>query len=149
MLATAAGVAAAVHTIVPGFAWPEAFVLGSILAPTDPVAAVAVLQRLNVAPRLASLVEGESLVNDGVGLVAYRVAVGATTSGTFSLVDAGGQFVLIAAGGVAIGLAVGWVVAHVRTRVDDAPVEIALSLFTPYLAYVAAEARPSPGSWQP
>ena len=140
VLATAAGVAVAVHAIVPGFAWPEAFVLGAILAPTDPVAAVAILQRLNVAPRLTSLIEGESLINDGVGLTAYRVAVGAATSGAFSLLSAGGQFLLVAAGGVVIGLVVGWAVAHVRTRIDDAPVEIALSLFTPYLAYVAAEA---------
>jgi CPA1 family monovalent cation:H+ antiporter len=140
VVASTAGVAAAVHAVVPGFAWPEAFVLGAILAPTDPVAAVAVMQRLNVAPRIAALVEGESLVNDGVGLVAYRVAVGATVSGSFSLLSAGGDFLLTGFGGVAAGLAIGWVVHKVRVRIDDAPTEIALSLFTPYLAYVAAEA---------
>jgi Na+/H+ antiporter len=138
--ATTAAVAAAVHAVVPGFAWPEAFVLGAILAPTDPVAAVAVMQRLNVSPRLGSLIEGESLVNDGFGLVAYRVAVGATTSGTFSALSAGVDFVAVAAGGVLVGLAAGWAIAHARKRIDDAPVEIALSLFTPYLAYVVAEA---------
>ncbi|MBI5105779.1 MAG: Na+/H+ antiporter [Solirubrobacterales bacterium] len=143
--ATTAAVAFAVHLVVPGFAWPEAFVLGAILAPTDPVAAVAVMQRLQVAPRIASLVEGESLVNDGVGLVAYRVAVAATATGAFSVLDAGGEFVLTGTGGVAIGLAVGWAVAALRRRIDDPPVEIALSLFTPYLAYVTAEAAHTSG----
>jgi monovalent cation/hydrogen antiporter len=137
---TTVAVAAAVHAVVPGFAWPEAFVLGAIRAPTDPVAAVAVMQRLNVPPRLASLVEGESLVNDGLGLVLYRVAVGAAVTGAFSLGDAALQLVLTSAGGVAAGLAIGWLVERVRRRIDDAPVEIALSLFTPYLAYVVAEA---------
>lgn len=138
--ATTAVVAVAVHLVVPGFGWPEAFVLGAILAPTDPVAAVAVMQRLRVPPALGALVEGESLVNDGVGLVLYRLAVGATVSGTFSVLRGAGQLVLVSAGGVAIGLAVGWGLRRLRGRIDDAPVEIALSLFTPYLAYIAAEA---------
>ena len=138
--ATTVGVAAAVHLAVPGFGWPEGFVLGAILAPTDPVAAVSVLQRLRVAPQLSAVIEGESLVNDGLGLVLYRLAVGATVSGTFSVLDGLGDLVTTGAGGVAIGLAVGWVIAHVRRRIDDAPVEITLSLFTPYAAYIAAEA---------
>jgi Na+/H+ antiporter len=140
VIATTAAVAVIVHTVVPGFTWPAAFVLGAILAPTDPVAAIAVVQRLNVSPRIAAVIEGESLVNDGVGLVAYRVAVGAATSGTFSALDAGGQFLLTSAGGVAVGLVVGWVIIRLRSRIDDAPVEIALSLFTPYFAYIGAEA---------
>jgi monovalent cation/hydrogen antiporter len=119
---------------------PMAFVLGAILAPTDPVAATAVFRRTPVPERVAVVVEGESLVNDGVGLVAYRLAIGATASGAFSLLDAGSEFVLTGGGGVAVGLAAGWVIAHARKRIDDAPVEIALSLFTPYLAYVCAEA---------
>jgi monovalent cation/hydrogen antiporter len=126
--------------VVPGFGWAEAFVLGAILAPTDPVAAVAVLQRLRVAPQLAAIIEGESLVNDGLGLVLYRLAVGATVSGTFSVLDGAGDLVTTGLGGVAIGLAAGAVIARVRRRIDDAPIEITLSLFTPYAAYIAAEA---------
>src|SRR4051812_1052942 len=140
VLATMAAVAAAVTLVVPGFGWPEAFVLGAVLAPTDPVAAVAVMQRLRVNPTLSAIVEGESLVNDGVGLVLYRVAVAATVTGAFSLLHAGGQLVLTGAGGVVIGLAVGWCVARIRTRIDEAPLQITLSLFTPYAAYIAAEA---------
>jgi len=137
--ATTVAVAVAMKVAVPGFGWPEAFVLGAILAPTDPVAAVSIMNRLRVDPRLSAIVEGESLVNDGTGLVLYRLAVGATVSGTFSVLDGAWQLVGTGVGGVAIGLAVGWVVNRVRGRIDDAPIEISLSLFTPYAAYIAAE----------
>jgi CPA1 family monovalent cation:H+ antiporter len=138
--ATTVAVAAAVHVVVPGFGWPEAFVLGAILAPTDPVAAVPVLQRLRVAPELSAIIEGESLVNDGVGLVLYRLAVGATVSGTFSVLDGSWRLLSTGAGGVLVGLAVGVAIGRLRSRIDDAPIEICLSLFTPYAAYIAAEA---------
>ncbi len=85
------------------------------------------------------MVEGESLINDATAITAYRVAVVAVTAGTFSLSDAGGRFVIAAAGGVVIGLAVGYVVAFVRSRLDDPPVEITISLLTGYLAYLPAE----------
>src|SRR3954454_5870247 len=138
--ASTVAVAAAITLLVPGFGWAEAFVLGAILSPTDPVAAVAIMQRLRVAPQLSAVIEGESLVNDGTGLVLYRLAVGAAVSGTFSVLDGAWRLVATGAGGVAIGLAVGWVINRVRGRVDDAPIEITLSLFTPYAAYIAAEA---------
>jgi CPA1 family monovalent cation:H+ antiporter len=138
--ATTAAVAVAMKLVVPGFGWPEAFVLGAILAPTDPVAAVSIMNRLRVDPRLSAVIEGESLVNDGTGLVLYRLAVGATVSGTFSILDGAWQLVATGVGGVAIGLAVGWLVAQTRERIDDVPIEITLSLFTPYAAYIAAEA---------
>jgi Na+/H+ antiporter len=138
--ASTVAVAVAVKLLVPGFGWPEGFVLGAILAPTDPVAAVAIMQRLRVTPQLSAIIEGESLVNDGTGLVLYRLAVGATVSGSFSLLDGAWRLVATGAGGVAIGLAVGWLIGAVRARIDDAPIEITLSLFTPYAAYIAAEA---------
>jgi monovalent cation/hydrogen antiporter len=86
------------------------------------------------------VVEGESLVNDGVGLTLYRSAVGAATAGTFSLGSAALQLVLVAAGGVLVGLAVGWVLNALKRRVQETEIEITLSLFTPYAAYIAAEA---------
>jgi CPA1 family monovalent cation:H+ antiporter len=138
--ASTVAVAVAVKLLVPGFGWAEGFVLGAILAPTDPVAAVAIMQRLRVTPQLSAVIEGESLVNDGTGLVLYRLAVGATVSGTFSLLEGAWQLVATGAGGVAIGLAVGWLIGAVRARINDAPIEITLSLFTPYAAYIAAEA---------
>src|SRR3954468_18989622 len=143
--ASTAAVAVAMKLIVPGFGWPEAFVLGAVLAPTDPVASVAIMQRLRVAPQLSAVIEGESLVNDGTGLVLYRLAIGATVSGTFSALNGGYHLVATGVGGVLVGLAVGWLIARVRGRVDDVPIEITLSLFTPYAAYIAAEALGTSG----
>jgi Na+/H+ antiporter len=99
-----------------------------------------VLERAGVPPRLRALLEGESLVNDGSGLTLYKIALGAATSGTFSLLSSAGKLVGIAAGGVAVGLVVGWLAGWVRRRVDDPPVEIAISLLVPYVAFVLAEA---------
>src|SRR3954452_19109194 len=137
--ASTAVVALAITLLVPGFGRSEAFVLGAGLAPTDPVAAGAIMQRLRVNPQLSAIIEGESLVNDGTGLLLYRLAVGATVTGTFSVLHGSWQLVATGAGGVLIGLVVGKLVCRLRGRVDDTPIEICLSLFTPYAAYIAAE----------
>ena len=138
--ASTVAVAVAMKLIVPGFGWAEGFTLGAILAPTDPVAAVAIMQRFRVAPQLQAIIEGESLVNDGTGLVFYKLAVAAVVTGSFSVLNGAWQLVATGTGGVLIGLAVGWLIQRVRGRIDDAPIEITLSLFTPYAAYIAAEA---------
>jgi monovalent cation/hydrogen antiporter len=139
VILTVVVVAAVARLLLGDLSWPMAFVLGAVLAPTDPVAATSVFRRTDVPERVATIVEGEALVNDGIGLSLYRVAVGAATAGTFSLGAAALQTVLVAAGGVAIGLAVGWVLRRVRRRIQEAEIEITLSLFTPYAAYIAAE----------
>src|SRR2546423_3258001 len=140
VLATMAAVAVIAHAIVPGMSWEAAFVLGAIVSPTDPVAATAILQRLDVPRRVVTVVEGESLINDATALVAYRVAVVAVVSGSFSLFDAGARFVLNVVVGAAIGLAVGWVVARLRRSIDNPPVEMAISISTAYFAYLPAQA---------
>jgi CPA1 family monovalent cation:H+ antiporter len=139
VVVTVVVVAVVARLLIGDLSWPMAFVLGAVLAPTDPVAATAVFRHVPVPERVATVVEGESLVNDGVGLTLYRVAVGAATAGTFSLGSALLQTVLVATGGVAIGFAVGWVITHIKRRVQESEIEITLSLFTPYAAYVAAE----------
>ena len=139
VLLTMCAVAVVAHAIIDGLPWAAAFALGAIVAPTDPVAATAIMRRLGVHRRIVAVIEGESLINDGTALVAYRVAVAAAVGGSFSAWEAGLEFVLAAAGGVAIGLAVGWLMAQVRKRLEDPPVEITMSLFTGYLAYLPAD----------
>ena len=89
--------------------------------------------------RIITILEGESLVNDAIALVAYRFALAAVTIGGFSIFRAGGEFVIVSIGGVAIGLLVGVVVAFVRSRIHEPAIEGVVSLLTPYLAYVPAE----------
>jgi NhaP-type Na+/H+ or K+/H+ antiporter len=86
-----------------------------------------------------TILEGESLINDGTALVLYSVAVSAIVTGTFSLPTAGLEFVLYGTGGTAIGLLVGWAISRVRRWIADPLVEITVTLFTPYAAYIPAE----------
>jgi Na+/H+ antiporter len=115
------------------------FVLGAIISPPDAIAATAIADRLNIPRRIVTILEGESLVNDATALVAYRFAVAAVVTGSFSLGQASGQFLLAASGGIVLGLAVGWLAEQFHRRVDDAPIEITVSLLTPYAAYLSAE----------
>jgi Na+/H+ antiporter len=140
VLATMVAVAVVAHALIPGMPWEAAFVLGAIVSPTDPVAASAIFQRLSVPRRVVTVVEGESLINDATALVAYRVAVAAVVSGSFSLLEAGGRFLLNVAVGAAIGLAVGWLVARLRRSIENPPVEMAISISTAYFAYLPAQA---------
>ena len=115
------------------------FVLGAIISPPDAIAATAIADRLKVPRRIVTILEGESLVNDATALVAYRFAVVAVVTGSFSLAHASVQFFVVGIGGILVGLAVGWLAEQFHKRVDDAPIEITVSLLTPFVAYLAAE----------
>jgi CPA1 family monovalent cation:H+ antiporter len=140
VLTTMVIVAAVAHMLIPGLSWAGAFVLGAIVSPTDPTAATAIAERLGLPRRLVALIEGESLVNDGTALVAYKFAVAAVLSGSFSMTDAAGRFALNVVAGIAIGLAVGFVVRQVRKRIGDPALAITVSLLSGYFAYLPAQA---------
>jgi CPA1 family monovalent cation:H+ antiporter len=139
VLATMVVVAAVAHEALD-FGWAEAFVLGAVVSPTDPVAATAIARRLGVPTRTVTIIEGESLINDGTALVAYKFAVAAVVTGSFSMLEASGDFVVSVAGGIAVGIAIGAIIAWVRARLDNPPVEITIALFSAYFAYLPAEA---------
>jgi monovalent cation/hydrogen antiporter len=140
VLVTTVVVAAVAHAVIPGLGWPTAFVLGAVVSPTDPTAATAIAERVGLPRRLVGLIDGESLLNDGTALVAYRVAVVAVVSGSFSLAASTGRFFLAVVGGIAVGLAAGFVVRQVRRRLDDPPLELTISLLTGYIAFLPAQA---------
>jgi Na+/H+ antiporter len=138
VLLTTAFVAVVAHALA-GLPWAAAFVLGAIISPSDAVAATAITSRLRVPRRIVTILEGESLVNDATALVAYRFGIAAMMSGTFSLSEAIGRFLLVALGGTSIGLAVGWLAAHIQRRLNDPPVQMTISLLTPFAAYIPSE----------
>ncbi len=140
VLTTMVIVAFVAHELIPGLGWGGAFVLGAVVSPTDPTAATAIAERLGLPRRLVALIEGESLVNDGTALVAYKFAVVAVVSGTFSFADAAGSFVLNVVGGIGIGLGVGFVVRQLRRRIKDPALAITISLMSGYFAYLPATA---------
>ncbi len=139
VLLTIAAVAWAAHALLPELTWPAAFVLGAIVSPPDPVAAVAVLRRLGAPRDVVTLLEGEGLVNDAAALVAYRIGVAAAVTGAFSPGRAALQFLVTGAGGVIVGLAVGWLIGEVRRRASFPIIENTISLLTPFLAYIPAD----------
>jgi Na+/H+ antiporter len=139
VLATTVTVGVVAHLLVPTLGWPAAFALGAITAPPDAVAATAIFQRLGVPRRVVTILEGESLVNDATALVAYRFAIIAASTGTFSLAEASLTFVFVAVAGVAIGLLVGAAVAWLLGKVDDPVFSVVITFLAPVAAYVPAE----------
>ncbi len=136
---TTAGVAEVAHEVA-GLGWAEAFVLGAVVSPTDPIAATAIGRRLGVPRRLIDVVEGESLLNDGTALVLLRTALLAAVGGTFSAWSAGLDLVITIVGGVAVGLVVGYVIRRVRRALDNPPLEVTLAFLTGYFAFLPAAA---------
>lgn len=127
------------HRFIPELPWAAAFALGAIVSPPDAIAATAVLRRVSVPYQLQVILEGESLVNDATALVALQFAVGALMTGNFSLGEASLRFFIAALGGVGLGLLIGVVMRWVQKHLDDVPVQIMVSLLTPFLAYLPAE----------
>jgi NhaP-type Na+/H+ or K+/H+ antiporter len=141
VLLTMVAVAVTAHALSPEFTWPAAFVLGAIVAPPDPVAAVAVMRPLRTPAILSAVLEGEGMFNDATALVAYRIAVAAAVTGVFSLRHAAAQFAWSGALGVLVGLLVARGALACRRQVQNLPlVDSSISLLTPFAAYVPADA---------
>lgn len=137
---TMCAVAGVAYYFIPGFTWAEAFVLGAIISPPDAVAAAAATKGLSIPKRIVTVLEGESLVNDATGLIAYRYAVAAVVTGTFSLSEAGMQFLFVAIGGVLFGLALGFIFKWIHKITPDNPTtDTTLTFLVPFIAYLGAE----------
>ena len=140
VLFTTVLVAVAAHTLIPDLGWPMAFLIGAIVSPPDAVAATTITKGLGLHPRLVTVLEGESLVNDASGLIAYKYALAAILAGNFVLWEAGLNFLLVVAAGAGIGLAVGYILYLVHKKfVCDAVIEVTLTFLTPFASYLLAE----------
>ena len=144
VLASAAAVTA-VAAAVASLSLSMAFVLGAILASTDPVAVGALARRLSLPARVQALVQAESLLNDGTSLVLFQIAVSIAVGGTAVTTAAGtvlhgaAEFVILAGGGALAGGAVAAGVIVLRRRVTDPVLETVVALVTPYVAYLLGE----------
>ena len=139
VVATALAVAAVVRMLVPDVPWSVAIALGAIVAPPDAVAATAIAARLGLPRRIVTILEGESLVNDATALTIYGLAVAVAAGAAFSAEEALTTFAGAFFGGGAIGLVLAWSIAKIRIRLQDTPVEMTISLLTPFAAYLSAE----------
>ncbi|MBI4771302.1 MAG: Na+/H+ antiporter [Chloroflexi bacterium] len=118
---------------------PAALVFGALIAATDPVAVVALFRAIGVPKRLAVLLEGESLLNDGTAIVVFRLMVAVALTGQFDLLDGLTEFIRVAAGGVITGLVLGWLISRLIARVDDYLIETTLTTVLAFGAYLVAE----------
>ena len=139
VIASAFAVAAVAHALIPGIPWSLAIALGAIVAPPDAIAATAITARLAVPRQIVTILEGESLLNDATALTIYSIALAVAAGGVFSSTSALLTFAGSMLGGCAIGVAVGWIIAHIRARLEDTPVEMTISLLTPYAAFLSAD----------
>lgn len=140
VLFTTVAVAVVSHWMIADISWPLAFLIGAIVSPPDAVAATSVTKGLGLPPRLITVLEGESLVNDASGLVAYKYALTAIFAGNFILWQASLNFLWVAIAGIAVGLAIGYIMYLIHKNfICDPIVETTLTLLTPFASYLLAE----------
>ena len=132
---------------VLGFSLLVSLLFAATILPTDPVSVLALFDELGAPDRLSVLVEGESLINDGVGVVVFTALLGLVTSGVSAdallqparLFDFGVELVYVSVGGLLVGLAAGYGVYGVLVNLDEHMTEVVLTLILAYGSFVVAE----------
>ncbi|SFK96140.1 sodium/proton antiporter, CPA1 family (TC 2.A.36) [Paenibacillus sp. 1_12] len=134
----------AIHWMIPSIPLPVAFGLAAILSPTDAVAVSALAGRIRLPKSLMHLLEGEALMNDASGLVAFKFAVAAAVTGVFSLPKAGVSFLIIAIGGLVVGAVLASLITGLRillrrSGLEDETMHMLIHILTPFALFLAAE----------
>ncbi|MGA7223562.1 MAG: Na+/H+ antiporter [Candidatus Acidiferrales bacterium] len=143
---TVYGVAIASRWILPHFTWQLGLVLGAVVCTTDAIAATAIGRRLGLPQRITDIIEGESLVNDASGLLALQITIAIVVTGhapPFS--ERMLRLAYLIGSSILIGLALAAFVAWVISRIEDAPIEITITVIAPYVVYLTAESLHSSG----
>lgn len=133
-----------IHWMIPAVPLSAAFALAAILSPTDAVAVGSLSGRVKLPGKIMRLLEGEALMNDASGLVAFNFAIAATVTGHFSLPKAIGSFLVIAIGGIIVGAFLGFLVIGIRMQLrrlgmEDVTLHMLIIILTPFIIYWIAE----------
>ncbi|WP_446002199.1 Na+/H+ antiporter [Weissella viridescens] len=133
-----------IYWLIPSMPLSVAFAIAAILSPTDPVAVASIGQETKLPPALMHLVSGESLINDASGLVAFKFAIAATVSGTFSLAHATSDFLYTTLVGAVVGIVLGLLMTRLQSwlmqeQATNAVVNVVTNILTPFLIYQIAE----------
>ncbi|GLX67891.1 Na+/H+ antiporter [Paenibacillus glycanilyticus] len=144
VFATVVVVGYTIHWMIPSIPLAAAFGLAAILSPTDPVAVNALASRVQLPKSLMRLLEGEALMNDASGLVAFKFAIAAAMTGVFSLQKATISFLIIALGGLLAGAVLAFIIIGIRqllrrAGLEDETMHMLLQLVTPFILYLVAE----------
>ncbi|WP_151734832.1 Na+/H+ antiporter [Paenibacillus tengchongensis] len=134
----------AIHWMIPSIPLAAAFALAAILSPTDAVAVSSLAGRVHLPGSIHRILEGESLMNDASGLVAFKFAIAAMVTGVFSLPKATLSFILIAAGGLLLGAVLSFLLIRLsvvirRLGMEDVTVHVLLQILTPFIIYLVSE----------
>ncbi len=124
---------------LPGFTWQHALVFGALISATDPVAVVSLFRKLGIPRRLSILIEGESLLNDGTGIVFFTLSLSIFAGTAVSARALGLEFVTVVGMGAVVGVAMGLVVSTVVRAVDDPMIEVSLTTIAAYGSFILAE----------
>lgn len=139
VILTALCVAAAIY-YTTGVSWATAFLFGAIMSATDPVSVLAIFRQIGAPRRLSTILEGESLFNDGTSLVIFRIVLAMVlSSAAGDLPSSAGEFVVVLMGAVALGAVAGYAASLLLSRVNDYLVETAMTLVVAYGTYLLAE----------
>ncbi|WP_026565678.1 Na+/H+ antiporter [Bacillus sp. UNC41MFS5] len=133
-----------IYWLIPSIPLPAAFALAAILSPTDVVAVSAISSRVKIPETIMHVLEGEGLMNDASGLVAFKFAVAATVTGVFSLAQASGSFIVIAIGGLAGGALLSILIIQLkifirRLGMEDVTIHMLIQLLTPFVIFYLVE----------
>ncbi|MEG7355851.1 Na+/H+ antiporter [Bacillus inaquosorum] len=133
-----------IHWMIPAIPLAAAFGLAAILSPTDVVAVSALSGRVKMPKGILRLLEGEGLMNDASGLVAFKFAIAAAVTGAFSLAQAAVSFVFISLGGLLCGVVISFFIIRFRLflrrlGMQDVTMHMLIQILTPFVIYLAAE----------
>lgn len=143
---TVVAVAKVTPWLLPEFDWRMGVVLGAVVAPTDAIAATSIARRVGLPKRVMDVLEGESLVNDATALLALDFGLAMLAGGPVPTVSSGvTKLLYLVIVGIGVGLVLAEIVHGIEHKIDHAPIEVALSILTPYAAYLAAESLHASG----
>ena len=133
-----------IHLLLPAMPLALTFALAAIITPTDMVAVKSILKDVKLPGNLTAILEGESLINDMSGIVAFHMAIAVVLTGTFSVRDAAIDFVIITLGGTLVGVILGLIIVRLRQfffahDLYEIPMLVLIQFLTPYFIYMAAE----------
>lgn len=129
-----------IHWLIPVLSLPMAFALAAVLSPTDVVAVNAICGHGKLPSKLKLVLEGEALLNDATGLVAFKFALIAGVTGVFSFSKASGDFIIVSLGGFVLGATVAWFMCAIQQRIakfsnDEPGIQVIVLLLIPFIAY--------------